>query len=55
MTPFINKDIFDVKRVKVLFFPFIGGTRLPRRRSEDILAVGGSDDDDLESESCGNF
>ncbi len=28
---------------------------MPRPRSEDTLAVGGSDDDDLESESCGNF
>ncbi len=28
---------------------------MPRPRSEDILAVGGSDVDDLESESCGNF
>ncbi len=54
---FINNDIFSVKRSqeKVLFFPFIGGTCLPRPRSEDNVAVGGSDDDDLESESCGNF
>ncbi len=28
---------------------------LPRPHSEDTLAVGGSDNEDLESESCGNF
>ncbi len=28
---------------------------LPRPHSEDTLAVGGSDSEDLESESCGNF